>query len=215
MKTLTKITGTLLALACVLPASAQSFNEWQDPNVTQVNRAPMHTDFFAYSSLEEVEKGMENSQNYLSLNGEWKFNWVKDADQRPTNFWAPDFNDSNWGTMPVPGMWELNGYGDPVYLNIGYAWKDNFNSNPPAVPVENNHVGTYRRTISIPEDWKGRNITIHFGSVTSNIYLWVNGKFVGYSEDSKLAAEFDITKFVKPGKEATIAFQTFRWCDGT
>ena len=124
MKTLTKITGTLLALACVLPASAQSFNEWQDPNVTQVNRAPMHTDFFAYSSLEEVEKGMENSQNYLSLNGEWKFNWVKDADQRPTKFWAPDFNDSNWGTMPVPGMWELNGYGDPVYLNFYCALRD-------------------------------------------------------------------------------------------
>ena len=215
MKTSTKIAGILLALAFAVPANAQSFNEWQDPTVNQVNRAPMHADFFAYSSLDEVENGMENSQNYLSLNGEWKFNWVKDADQRPVNFWSPDFDDSQWGTMPVPGMWELNGYGDPVYVNIGYAWKGNFSNNPPSVPVENNHVGTYRRTISIPDDWKGRNVTIHFGSVTSNIYLWVNGKFVGYSEDSKLAAEFDITKFVKPGKDATIAFQTFRWCDGT
>ena len=215
MKTSTKIEGILLAMAFAVPANAQSFNEWQDPTVNQVNRAPMHADFFAYSSLDEVENGMENSQNYLSLNGEWKFNWVKDADQRPVNFWSPDFDDSQWGTMPVPGMWELNGYGDPVYVNVGYAWKGNFSNNPPSVPVENNHVGTYRRTISIPDDWKGRNVTIHFGSVTSNIYLWVNGKFVGYSEDSKLAAEFDITKFVKPGKDATIAFQTFRWCDGT
>ena len=215
MRTSTKSEGILLAMAFAVPPNAQSFNEWQDPTVNQVNRAPMHADFFAYSSLDEVENGMENSQNYLSLNGEWKFNWVKDADQRPVNFWSPDFDDSQWGTMPVPGMWELNGYGDPVYVNVGYAWKGNFSNNPPSVPVENNHVGTYRRTISIPDDWKGRNVTIHFGSVTSNIYLWVNGKFVGYSEDSKLAAEFDITKFVKPGKDATIAFQTFRWCDGT
>ena len=223
MKAKITFVSLVMAAVCAVPSGAQSFNEWQDPGVNQINRAPMHADFFAYSSMEEVEKGAENSSNYLSINGQWKFNWAKDADQRPMvnskgkakDFTDSEFDDSEWAEMPVPGIWELNGYGDPVYLNIGYAWKGNYESNPPIVPTAENHVGTYRRTIEIPENWKGRDILIHFGSVTSNIYLWVNGKFVGYSEDSKLAAEFDITKFVKPGKEATIVFQTFRWCDGT
>ena len=116
--------------------------------------------------------------------------------------------------MQVPGLWELNGYGSPIYVNIGYAWRNQFNNNPPEIPVENNHVGSYRREITIPANWNGKQIFAHFGSVTSNIYLWVNGQFAGYSEDSKLEAEFNITQFVKPGKNL-IAFQVFRWCDGT
>jgi beta-galactosidase len=125
-----------------------------------------------------------------------------------------DYNDSEWKTMPVPGIWEVNGFGDPLYVNTRYAWEGHYVNNPPLVPTVENHVGTYRRTINIPAGWKGKQVMIHFGSVTSNIYLYVNGKFVGYSEDSKLEAEFDITKFVKPG-ENLIAFQVFRWCDGT
>ena len=116
--------------------------------------------------------------------------------------------------MPVPGLWELNGYGDPVYLNVGYAWRGWFKNDPPHVPIEQNHVGSYRRTVDIPAAWAGRQIVAHFGSVTSNIYLWVNGRYVGYSEDSKLEAEFDLTPYVKPGRNL-IAFQVFRWCDGT
>ena len=100
-------------------------------------------------------------------------------------------------------------------MNIGYAWRNQYKSNPPYVPVENNHVGSYRREIVVPADWNGKDIVAHFGSVTSNMYLWVNGKFVGYSEDSKLEAEFDITRYVKPGQKNLIAFQVFRWCDGT
>ena len=96
--------------------------------------------------------------------------------------------------MPVPGLWEVNGYGDPLYVNTGYAWREQFSNNPPEVPVEENHVGSYRREIEIPASWKGRQIIAHFGSVTSNLSLWVNGSFVGYSEDSKLEAEFDITR---------------------
>jgi beta-galactosidase len=175
----------------------------------------MHTNYFAYESEELAGEGIkEKSENFLSLNGLWKFFWVKDSDARPTDFYQTGYNDKGWGTMPVPGLWELNGYGDPLYLNIGYAWRNQFKNNPPEVPVENNHTGSYRREITLPANWSGKQIFAHFGSVTSNIYLWVNGQFAGYSEDSKLEAEFDITKYLKPGKNL-IAFQTFRWCDGT
>lgn len=176
----------------------------------------MRSSFFAYETAEAAKKDNPTlSSNYQTLHGVWKFNWVDDSDQRPTNFWEKNFDDSNWGTMVVPGMWELNGYGDPVYLNIGYPWRGNFKNNPPELPIKHNHVGTYRREINIPINWKGKSIYAHFGSVTSNIYLWVNGKFVGYSEDSKLEAEFDLSKYVTPGQKATFAFQVFRWCDGT
>ena len=124
-------------------------------------------------------------------------------------FYWTDYNDKGWGTMPVPGIWELHGYGQPQYVNIGYGWREDFKSNPPEVPVEKNHVGSYRRTIDIPADWKGRDIIAHFGSVTSNMYLWVNGRFVGYSEDSKLEPEFDITGFVTPGNRPLLPFRCF------
>ena len=143
-----------------------------------------------------------------------QFNWVQNADQRPTDFYKVDFNDKGWDNIQVPGVWELNGYGDPIYVNVGYPWRSQYKNNPPYVPTVNNHVGTYRKEIELPADWKGRQIMAHFGSVTSNMYLWVNGKFVGYSEDSKLEAEFDLTKYLRPGKNI-IAFQVFRWCDGT
>lgn len=195
--------------------SAQTFNEWQDPETNEINRAPMHTSFFAFANEEEAAAAVrEKSRNYLSLHGMWKFNWVKNADQRPTDFWGVDYDDSSWGEMPVPGVWELNGYGDPIYVNVGYAWREHYENRPPYVPVEENHVGTYRREITVPAEWKGKEIIAHFGSVTSNMYLWINGKFVGYSEDSKLEAEFDVTKYLKPGKN-TFAMQVFRWCDGT
>lgn len=194
--------------------SAQK-NEWKDPKINQVNRAPMHANFFAYESAELAQEGIrEKSDNFLSLNGKWKFFWVKNSDARPMDFYKTDYNDKGWGTMPVPGLWELNGYGDPLYVNIGYAWRNQFKNNPPEIPVENNHIGSYRREITVPANWNGKQVFAHFGSVTSNIYLWINGQFVGYSEDSKLEAEFNITKYIRPGKNI-FAFQTFRWCDGT
>ena len=202
--------------ACTLSATAQTFKEWQDPEVNAVNRAPMHTNFFAYESTEAATQAVkEKSSNFMSLNGTWKFFWVKNADARPTDFWKADFNDKGWDDMQVPAVWELNGYGDPIYVNVGYAWRNQFASNPPQVPVENNHVGSYRREITVPANWKGKDIIAHFGAVSSNMYLWVNGKYVGYSEDSKLEAEFDLTPYLKPGQKNVIAFQVFRWCDGT
>lgn len=205
----------LAVLAAGVSLSAQTFNEWKDPDVNEVNRLPMHAAFFSFENAEAASRAPEKSSNFLSLHGLWKFDWVRDADARPTDFWKPGFNDSAWDTMPVPGIWELNGYGDPLYVNINYAWDNQYKNNPPYAPVENNHVGSYRREFVIPADWKGKDVIAHFGSVTSNIYLWVNGKFVGYGEDSKLESEFDITRYIKPGETNLIAFQVFRWCDGT
>ena len=178
-----------------------------DLQVNEINRLPVHTSFIAQDEDLTMSR-------YLSLDGDWKFHWVANLDERPTDFYRTDLDDSGWATMPVPGMWELNGYGDPVYVNIGFPWRDNWENDPPRVPVQDNHVGTYRRHITLPTDWKGKQVIAHFGSVTSNINLWVNGQFVGYAEDSKTAAEFDITPYVHEG-DNLMAFQVMRWCDGT
>ena len=204
-----------LGLAIALGASAAT-PEWLDPEVNQINRLPMHATFHPYTSAQAAQKGApEADNNYVTLHGDWKFSWVKDADQRPTDFYKKAYDDNQWGTMPIPGNWELHGYGDPIYVNTGYAWRGHFQNNPPEVPTENNHVGSYRKEIFVPADWKGKQIIAHLGSVTSNVYMYVNGKLVGYSEDSKLEPEFDITPYVKPGQDNLIAFQVFRWCDGT
>ncbi len=211
---------TLIAGAIALmvaPIYAQTFKEWLDPEINAVNRAPMRSEAFAFKKGEKgsFKEDRKISSNYLSLNGDWKFNWVNDASSRPTDFWKKDFNDKGWDTIKVPGCWELNGFGDPLYTNMPYAWDRFFKNDPPNVPEQENHVGTYRREILVPADWKGKEIFAHFGSVTSNIYLWVNGKYVGYSEDSKLEAEFNLTPYLIPGKENLICFQVFRWCDGS
>lgn len=206
---------TLLSASLLLACIANAQQPWQDPKVNQVNREPMRSAYFAFESKEKALDNVKtNSSRYLSLEGMWKFNWVKDANLRPLNFQSASFDDSRWDDFPVPGIWELNGYGDPIYKNVGYAWATQFKSNPPMVEDKNNHVGSYRRTIEIPSDWKGEQVFMHVGSATSNLQVWVNGKYVGYSEDSKLAAEFEITKYLKPGKNL-IAMQVFRWCDGT
>lgn len=203
-----------LALLGLATSQAQN-NEWRDPEVNSVNRAPMHTNYFAYASADEATKVIkESSENFMTLNGTWKFNWVRNAEARPTDFYQTSFNDKGWNNMQVPAVWELNGYGDPIYVNVGYAWRSQYKNNPPNVPAEDNHVGSYRREIVVPAGWNGKEIIAHFGSVTSNMYLWVNGRYVGYSEDSKLEAEFNLTNYLKPGKNL-IAFQVFRWCDGT
>lgn len=211
------ILACLAYSACVTVALAQqpTYTEWHDMEVNEVNRFKLHTNFFAYNSVEEAQKGnMYQSTNYLSLEGKWKFNWVENADQRPTDFFKADFNDSSWGDMIVPGIWEVNGFGDPEYVNNGFAWRGHFQDNPPQIPTKDNHVGSYRRIINIPDNWDGKQVIAHFGSVTSNMYLWVNGSYVGYTEDSKVAAEFDITKYLKKGTNL-ISFQTFRWSDGS
>lgn len=207
------LTGILGLLA--LSAPAQTFKEWLDPEVNATNRAPMHTNYFAFENLDASKGCKTESANYMTLNGTWKFNWVRHANLRPTDFWKTSFNDQAWDDMQVPAVWELNGYGDPIYVNNNYPWRNHFPLIPPTVPEEENNVGSYRREIVVPASWKGKDIIAHFGSVTSNMYLWVNGKYVGYSEDSKLEAEFDLTPYLKPGQKNLIAFQVFRWCDGS
>jgi beta-galactosidase len=188
---------------------------WHDLSINEINRFPMHTDFFVYKSKDKALQGdMTKSRNFLSLHGDWKFNWVENADQRPTDCFGVDYDDSKWKTMPVPGIWELNGYGDPEYVNVGFAWRGHFDKQAPEVPTKDNHVGTYRKTVNIPAEWSGKQVIAHFGSVTSCIFLYVNGRFVGYSEDSKVAAEFDITDYVKVG-DNQITFQVMRLCDGS
>lgn len=190
----------LAGVTMIAIAQQPTMTEWHDLQVNEVNRYPIHTTF-PHASI-------------LSLDGMWHFLWVERADQRPTDFFRTDYEEKGWTTMHVPGMWELNGFGDPEYVNIGFAWRGHFKNNPPEVPVKDNHVGSYRRTITIPAGWTGKQVIAHFGSVTSNIYLWVNGQYVGYAEDSKVAAEFDITPYVHAG-DNLLAFQTFRWCDGS
>lgn len=205
-----------LFFAWIVSACFAQGDEWHNASLNEVNRLPMHTSYFAYENKALAQAGnRESSANYLSLDGMWKFLWVKNADERPLDFWKKGYNDKAWANMRVPAVWELNGYGDPIYTGVGYSWSHFFKNNPPQVPTENNHVGSYRREIEVPAEWKGKDIIAHFGSVVSDIYLWVNGKYVGYSEDSKLEAEFDLTPYLTPGKKNIIAFQVFRWCDGT
>ena len=200
---------------CTQTAMAQT-PRWLDPQVNRVNTEKSRSSFFAYESESLAKKGVkEESNRFLSMEGTWKFRFCKDHNLAPKNFFLPDYDDTLWDKFPVPGLFEMNGYGDKIYKNVGYAWATQFASNPPHVEEKNNYTGSYRRTFNIPAQWKGNRIYVHVGSATSNLTLWVNGKEVGYSEDSKLAAEFDITKYVVPGQKATIAMQVMRWCDGS
>ena len=211
-----KLLLMLGAFLASLMIQAQPENPWNNPRVNADNRLDNVADFFAYESdaLAQARK-KEQSKRFLTMEGTWKFNWARNANERPAGFYAVDYDDSKWGTMPVPGMWELNGYGDPIYVNNQYAWRNDWRTNPPYVQDLANHVGSYRRQFMIPADWQGQKVYMHIGSATSNIMVYVNGKYVGYSEDSKVAAEFDITSFVQPGRQNLIALQIMRWCDGS
>ncbi|TKC09931.1 DUF4981 domain-containing protein [Pedobacter polaris] len=194
--------------------------ELQTPEIVSINRMPMRANAYAFESRALAEKrDKEKSTFFMSLNGSWKFNWVKDPHKRPTDFFQINFDDSKWDNFKVPANWETNGYGIPIYVNQPYEFAGRQltgeRMNPPFdIPVDNNPVGSYRKKIIIPENWNGRQVFISLGAVKSAFFIWVNGKKVGYSEDSKLAAEFDITKYVKPG-ENLIALQVYRWSDGS
>jgi Beta-galactosidase/beta-glucuronidase len=194
---------SLAFLATFLPLAAQTRMEpWQDPNVFEENRMPMRATF------------VSAQQQTLNLNGLWKFHFNPTVEGRLMGFEAVGYDDSTWDVIPVPGLWDLNGYCDPLYVNNGYPWSGHYKNNPPYPALEHNYVGQYRRSFTIDKSWIGKQICLNIGSATSNVRVWVNGKMVGYSEDSKLEARFDLTKYVHAG-ENTIALEIFRWCDGT
>ena len=193
--------GAMLSSLSTAEAKKNVLPDWQDPQIVQENRLPMTASF-------------QSGGLKLSLNGMWKFAWYETIDSRSMDFYKTDYADADWDYMPVPGMWELNGYGDPVYKNVGYAWNGHYDTNPPYPAMEHNYAGQYRKTFVLGEEWTGEDVFLHIGSATSNVRVWVNGKEVGYSEDSKLEARFDITKYVHTG-ENLIALEIFRWCDGT
>ena len=209
------VLSLLLLLATAQAQAADVVPEWRNPAVNQQNREARRANFFAFESEQQARAGQKSaSQRYLSMEGMWRFHFVKNHQDAPANFFRTDYDDAAWVDFPVPGLFELNGYGDRIYKNIGYSWATTFDSNPPYIGETQNYTGSYRREFTLPAEWKGQQVLFHVGSATSNLKVWVNGKYVGYSEDSKVAAEFDITKYVKPGKNL-IAMQVMRWCDGS
>ena len=200
-------------MACFTAAQTKLHNHWENPDTNQINRIQMHASSFAFENRGLALKNeYEKSGRYLSLNGSWKFNWVDAPDKRPMDFYKTNYDDSKWNDFQVPANWEFNGYGIPIYLDSDYEFSNA--PNPPEIPHNFNPVGSYRKKISIPENWNGSKIYIHVGAFKAAFYIWVNGTFVGYSEDGKLEAEFDITNYVKPG-ENLIAMEGYRFSDGS
>ncbi|WP_370173332.1 glycoside hydrolase family 2 TIM barrel-domain containing protein [Leeuwenhoekiella palythoae] len=200
-----------LVFLCSPILNAQELPEWQNLSVvTQNTEAPRST-FYVYDSEEEaVENAYYKSKNLLLLNGTWKFNLADTPEQRPKDFYLPEFKTNDWDDINVPGDWQMQGYDFPLYVSAGYTHA----INPPFVDTIYNPVGSYKREFIIPKDWKNKQIKLYFGGVTSALYVWINGKKVGYDEDAKTPSEFDITSFVKQGKNE-IAVEVYRWSDGT
>ncbi len=186
----------------------------ENPEVFKINKLPARASFFAYEN-ELLAKGndISKSKNHLSLNGIWKFNWVKSPELRPKDFYKNDYSTESWKDLKVPSNWEVEGYGVPIYTNVIYPFAPR-NPNPPDIPDGYNPVGSYKRTFNLPVNFSGKEIVVHFGAVKSAFYIWVNGEKVGYSQGSKLPAEFNITEFVKKGAN-TIALEVYRWSDGS
>lgn len=196
-----RLVAVIILIMSSLTVFGQQVADWQNPQVNERNRLPMRSYF-------------KTDDSVLSLDGIWKFKWYENPSTRSLDFYSKGVNESAWDDIPVPGLWELYGYQDPLYVNIGYAWRGHYDNRPPFVPQEKNHVGQYRRVFSLDKSWMDKDIILHIGSATSNVRVWVNGQEVGYSEDSKLDAAFDLTKYVVEG-ENLIALEIFRWCDGT
>ena len=202
----------IIAILFVFCFARQDRQNWQDQTINEVNTEPPHAHFIPYHSIDKARIGKpDQSDYYQSLNGKWQFTMVKNPTQVPDNFYKSDFKARDWNTIPVPSDWQLEGYDYPIYTNIKYPFAP---VNPPFIATDYNPTGLYREYFSIPNKWQDKNIYIHFGSVNSAFYLWINGKYVGYSEGSKTPAEFNITKYLQDGKNL-IALQVIRWCDGS
>jgi len=205
------LAALLLMIVPVHQLSGQNLQDWENPKIFDINKEKAHPHFMSYNNRQDaLENQFDQSAYYKLLNDQWKFNWVEKPSDRPKNFYSLNFNDTDWDEISVPANWELNGYGIPIYTNVRYP----FPANPPKIPDEYNPVGSYRYWFEIPDNWKERDVILHFGAVKSAMYLWINGHKVGYSQGSKLPAEFDITDYVVNGKNL-IALEVYRWSDGS
>jgi beta-galactosidase len=212
------------ALASIAAGADAPLRDWQNPRLTGVNNQPPHATMVVCPDAKTARRislaansERVKSSFYRSLNGDWKYHYATNHAGRVADFWKPDFDDSKWGTIPVPANVEMHGYGVPIYVNIKYPWTwHGVNPNPPFVPEDdpNNTVNSYRRAFEVPKDWSGRRVLITFDGVNSFFYLWINGQKAGMGKDSRTPVEFDITPFVKPGKNL-LAVENFRWCDGS
>ncbi|CAD0006844.1 glycoside hydrolase family 2 TIM barrel-domain containing protein [Flavobacterium salmonis] len=211
IKTKIFLFGLLVIFVSGAVGQEKDRNDWENPQVFQINREPARASFLPYADeASAVSDQYENSPWYFSLNGKWKFSWSPTPDQRPKDFYKTDFSTLHWNEIQVPSNWELNGYGVPIYTNITYP----FEKNPPFINHWDNPVGSYKRGFVLPDNWKGRHVYLHFEAGTSAMYIWVNGEKVGYTENTKSPAEFDISKYLKPGKN-DLAVEVYRWSDGS
>jgi beta-galactosidase len=207
---------TIILLLLSLSAAAQK-PMWLDETRNEEHRLPMHASFTTFSTKQQAKTDdWKQSSAYIDINGDWKFKWVEKPDDLPAGFETSTFNDKDWKNLKIPATWEVNGYGYPIYVNVGWEFQDIMPKpfDPPIVPLSYDPTGVYRREIDIKAPAKGEQVVLHIGSAKSNLQVWINGKYAGYSEDSKLSAEFDITKFVQPGKNL-VALKVMRWSDGT
>ena len=192
-----------------IPAENTTF--WEDPAVFQINKIEPHAYFIPFATTEQAQtEDKWQSPMLKSLNGLWKFKLSENPSQRPAWFFKDDFDTRNWDEIKVPANWELEGYDYPIYVNSGYPFK----KTPPTIQEHYNPVGSYKRFFSLPAEWEDDEIILHFGAVSSAFYVWLNGEFVGYSEDSKTPAEFNITKYLKPG-ENSVSAEVYRWSDAS
>jgi beta-galactosidase len=199
----------LMAVASI--ATAQNAPDWENPAVFGINKEPARASFMTYTDRKAaMDDNYSSSPWYLLLNGTWDFSWAPRPDSRPADFYKEDFNTTGWDKISVPSNWELKGYGIPIYTNVSYPYPNN----PPFIDHKDNPVGSYRRTFDMPANWDGRRMFLHFAAGTSAMYVWINGQKVGYSEVTKSPAEFDITPYVRKGKNL-VAVEVYRWSDGS
>ena len=214
-------TALLLNIFLATPVFATA-PDWENQQILHVNTEPLRATFIPFATVEQaLHNDFTNSSFYFSLDGSWKFNWVGNPNERPTNFFETNFDDSTWTNIAVPSNWEMKGYGTPIYLGSGYPFKidpPRVTSEPPTniwtAYTNRNPVGSYRKTFELPKNWNGRRTFIHFDGVGSAFYLWCNGTKIGFSKDSRTPAEFDLTNFTKPGLNQ-IAVEVYRWNDGS
>ena len=192
-----KLSSLLLLCFFTLSLCAQEIPDWENPEVFAINKEETRATSLPYPSEElALKDDYKASPYYQSLNGQWKFKWLPRIADVPEGFYKEDFDLSDWGEMPVPGNWEFNGHGVPMYVNLGFG----FWSRRPNIDKENSPTGLYRHEFVLPENWDGRRVLIHFEGGTNSMYLWVNGQKVGYTQNSKSPAEFDITPYIRKGK---------------